>query len=309
MCIRDRDSRNRVANATLIFQVGEATTASGCCDLFPRPCPDPCEADKVYGVHALVVGERYLYLNGTVATYCGPECGQVQDENGFNEIEACPIGLASTGEVGYELMLWDGSAWVLALAILSAEIISDDNPLRIEVVGTIPAWCTGKIQTSEDGDEWIDGDATFSAAEIEEGITVEMPDGTQYIRIVAMGDECDLAAGRTTIAPGACPTWVFSSNLTPNCENIPVLVTILALPYDAQAGALLPMVELGEEVVIEYRFDGLDWQPATVSTTGANYATDTPEYTTPGQLLQVRITMPERPWCDPVISQEFSCPA
>ena len=302
------EARNRVANGALIFQVDEATTAAGCCDLFERPCPEPCgPAAGVWGVHVPTIGERYLYTNGTIATFCGGDCGQPEDENGFNDIVQCAGRLATTTAEGYELMRWDGTQWSLAVGIFSATIEDEAYPLRIDLLGTIPSGYTGQYQASLNGTDWLDVGPAMSATEIEDGAVVDVPLGTFYLRLVARGYDCDLGASAAFAAPESCPMWVFSSNLLPNCDNIPILVTILALPYIAPTGLILPMVATGERVAIDYRINGGDWNSATIYTTGESYAIQE-MYNTPGDTLEIRVTLTDRPWCDPVVSQEFSCP-
>ena len=50
--------------------------------------------DGVFGRDTLVIGRRYLYRDGLIATYCGMNCSQPVDLDGFNNFEACDGGRA-----------------------------------------------------------------------------------------------------------------------------------------------------------------------------------------------------------------------
>lgn len=304
------EARNRVANGALIFQVDEATSAAGCCDLFERPCPEPCgPAAGVWGVHEPSLGEVYLYENGTLATYCGGVCGDAEDENGFNNIVQCVGRLATTTAEGYELMRWDGTQWTLAVGIFSATIEDEAYPLRIDLLGTIPSGYTGQYQASLNGTDWVDVGPAMSASEIEDGAVVDVPAGTFYLRLLALGHDCELGASASVPAPGACPFFVFAANLSGLCGSLPADVTINAQPYQSDGGALLNMVDNGEEVTMEYRINGGSWVDSPVQTSGGFYAiTDVP-YTTAGDTLEVRLTLIDREDCEVQVSQSFSCPA
>jgi hypothetical protein len=71
----------------------------------------PCEiVAGVYGIDEPEEGLRYAYTDGRVATFCGLECVQPVDANGFNAITACGTGQVMTGSGLF--YRWTGTAWV-----------------------------------------------------------------------------------------------------------------------------------------------------------------------------------------------------
>lgn len=306
------NGKARVADGAMLFRVDEATSEGGCCGAFDRPCPTPCGvADGIYGVDELVDGQTYLYSDGrqigsgTIAHYCGFECEEPIDEFGFDSFSECPSRLAELASG--VLMRWTGTEWTIAVGILSAEEVNEDCD-DATVTAVIPPGYTGRVEWSEDGSTWAQTGAPFTASEAEDGVVVPIPAGAMYLRVVAMGFECDLGASLAVPAPCSCPHIVFSSNIDDLCGSLPQAVTVLAQPYASDGGPVLAMVDNGEAVTMEYRINGGGWVASDVQTTGAFYAIDDVPYTTPGDTIEVRLTFTDRPWCAQVTSQSFSCP-
>lgn len=297
------------ASATLTFTVDEATVASGCCDLFPRPCPEPCgEAVGIYGIHEPEVGMRYLYINGTIATYCSLECEEPVDQDGFNEITECAARLATTTDPDYPLMRWDGVQWVIAVGIDSVAV-DEGEPRLVTVTASIPSGYSGQIEASSNGTDYVDQGAVYSAAELAGGVEVLVPEGTQYVRVVALGHDCELGTSLPAPMPGACPFIVFTSNLQSLCGSLPQAVTVNATPYAEEGGQSLDMFVSNETVRMYYRLDGGAWNELEVQVNTGYYAITGIPYTTAGVTLEVRIEFVDRPWCSDQVSDAEECEA
>ena len=301
-------NKNRVADGAVVFRVAEATAGSGCCGLFERACAEPCEeAVGVYGVDELLVGSRYLYLDGRIGEYCGDPCEDVADENFFTAITACPSRMATTTDPLRPYMRWDGGEWVPAVTIDEVEEANEECTL-VNVTATIQSGYMGRIDMSIDGEDWEQAGPVFTASELAAGVTVEVLEGAMFLRVVAMGHECDHAFSAAAPVPCACPFIVWSSNIDELCASLPQDITILAQPYASDSGAGLAMVALGEQVAIDWRLNGGSWTEADVQTTGEFYVITGVPYTTEGDIIEARIRFTDRPWCDDQTSDEFSCP-
>jgi len=294
-------TKSRVADATVVFRVDEATIGTGCCGLFDRECAEPCvEADGVYGEDEPVIGRTYLYLDGKYAEFCGDPCEGVADENFFSNIRSCPSRMATTSDPLRPFMRWNGLLWVPAVVIDSV-VEANEACSLLEITATIQSGFMGRIEMSANGTDWETAGPTFSASELADTVTIEVLEGALYLRVVAMGHECDHAASAAAPVPCTCPNIIWSTNAESPCD------TILAQPYNVEGGEVLAMVALGEAVGMDWRMNGGAWTEGDVQTTGAFYAiTGIP--VAPGDVLEARIRFLDRPWCEDQVSQEFSCP-
>lgn len=299
-------NKDALATGAVLFRVDEATAASGCCALFDRPCPDPCvEAVGIADQDELVEGSIYLLNDGRAALYCGPDCTEPVDERYFRDHVQCPQRMAL---LGGRLVMWDGSQWVSAVDLFSVE--AQDGCATYSIIAIIPVGYLGRIEWTSNGADWYQAGAPFTSSQGAMGLVIERPPGAMYLRVVAMGYECDLAPSLAVPAPCACPRIDFIANLEANCGSLPTSVTIAALPFDSESNQIL-MPGLGEEVTMFYRIDGGSWVPMEVQTPGAPnnfYAINGVPYTTAGEELEVMLFFTDRPWCESQVSQVFSCP-
>ena len=302
------NAKDRLATGSVMFRVDEATAATGCCDLFDRPCTEPCgPADGIQGIDELIDGDTYLMQDGTIGHYCGFECEEPIDDDGYDVRSPCPYGIASLADG--RLMRWTGTEWELAVSLVSVEE-TDEDCVAYEIIAVIPPGYMGRIEWSEDGSAWTQAGAAFTASEAEDGVVIDRPPSAQYLRVVAMGFECDLWESLPLPAPCACPFINFNINIEELCGSLPQALTANAFTFASNGGPALAMAVLGEAVGMDYRINGGAWVEGVVqSGAPSNFfsITDIP-YTTPGDTVEIRLRFLDRPWCDAVVSEEYSCP-
>lgn len=301
-------NKDSLATGAVLFRVDEATSASGCCSSFAMICHTPCvTADGVVNIDELVEGDIYLLDDGRAATYCGPECEEPVDEFFFKDHIKCPYGYAMLRDG--RLVRYAEGVWQSAVDLFSVEAINDCA--QYSVIAILPTGYTGRMEWTDDGQTWRQFGAPFTAAEGAAGIVFDRPTDAMYLRVVAMGHECDLGVSLPVPAPCACPVINFNANLEANCGSLPANVTINAIPFNREGGDALPMPAMGEEVTMFYRIDGGAWVPMEVQTPGSPntyYAITGVPYATAGEELEVMVFFTDRPWCESQVSQVFACP-
>jgi hypothetical protein len=302
-----------IGDLSMIFQVDEATVNSGCCDVFDRPCAEPCgNADGIYGISELVIGNTYLYLNSQIATYCSLDCEDPVDENGFNQNQECPYGIATTSDPLYPVMRWDGEDWVLFAEITSVEAV-DEACLLIALSGTMPTGYVGQMQESTNGVDWTNVDVGLTAAQFLAGVQITRSPAAMYLRLSVVGaDECVLGYSDYVQVPCMCPAFVITTNLEPNCFQLPspIDVTVLLVSSNPITAESIPMADIGDTVQAQYRINGGAWINVTeVPSSGSGWWAFSATYPAAGDILEARVIPLEHgPDCEWTVSAEFSCP-
>jgi len=191
------------------FVTDESTVVNGCCEEYEPACIETCgEFDGILGIHEPELDDVFLMDRKNYRTFVG--IGTPDDrQEGFGFLTACPTGLATTTQEGYEYVYWDGSDWVPAV-VLTTVVGNGCEEGTFTFTGTSMGQFLVQIQYSVDEGVWIDVGEPVPSSNFVEGVTLELDVQPDEFRARIVGSDCVIANSTPVEAPyvGIEGLWV-----------------------------------------------------------------------------------------------------